>query len=248
MLKVFSLPALKDNYIHVVADLKRKTCFVIDPGEATPVIDFLTAQNLRLLAILITHHHGDHIGGVRELQAHAQKLSKSNAPVFVYAPARERADIPFADQYLLDGDRLQIMGLNFEIMALPGHTLGHIAYYEPSEQWLFSGDVLFSMGCGRIFEGTMEQHYASLQRLKNLPPSTTVFCTHEYTEHNTQFCLREDSENRELQAFAKKVRGLRASGLPTVPFSLQQELDLNPFLRAKDLAQFTSLREARNYF
>lgn len=248
MLKVFSLPVLKDNYVHILADLDRGTCVIVDPGEAAPVLKFISENKLRPLAILLTHHHWDHTDGVKEIQKTIQESSASKAPLLVYAPAREKSDIPFADHYMLAGDRLKIMELDFEILALPGHTLGHIAYYEAEQAWLFSGDVLFSLGCGRVFEGTMVQHYESLQKLKALPPETTVYCTHEYTERNTLFCLQEFPESRPLQLFLEKVRALRAKGMATVPFQLKQELELNPFLQAKDLPSFTALREARNYF
>lgn len=251
MLKVFSLPAYKDNYIHTIVDLEKRTCVIVDPGEAEPVFQFLNAEKLKPVAILLTHHHWDHINGVEEIQA----ACRGKVSLQVYAPAREKAEIPFADHYVLPEDLISVMGLDFQVLPLPGHTHGHIAFYSAKESWLFSGDVLFSLGCGRIFEGTMEQHYESLQRLKQLPPSTTVFCTHEYTETNLRFCLEQNSfyENfpdsaRDLALFAEKVRNLRAAKKPTVPFSLQQELHLNPFLLANSLERFRNLREARNVF
>jgi hydroxyacylglutathione hydrolase len=243
MLKVFSLPALKDNYIHIVADLERKTCLIFDPGEAAPVLEFLAKEKLQPLGILITHHHWDHTDGIQELQ---KETASGKNRIKVYAPAREKADIPTADHFLLAGDLLKVMGLEFRILPLPGHTQGHIAFYEANHGWLFSGDVLFSLGCGRIFEGTMSQHYESLQSLKTLPASTLVYSAHEYTEVNTRFCLEQEPENQALRNFYEKVRTLRAEGTPTIPFSLQQELELNPFLRAPNLKRFSELREARN--
>lgn len=249
MLKVFSIPILKDNYVHLITDLTHKTCIVIDPGVAGPVIEFITAQKLNPMAILLTHHHGDHTNGTEELRDH---FREQGGPV-VYAPAREKADIPFADKYLLPEDRLKIANFEFQVLSLPGHTLGHIAFYEPHQGWLFSGDVIFSLGCGRIFEGTMEQQFKSLQVIKALPPGTEIYCTHEYTWMNTQFCLEYGVETLgiskiTLQNFAKKVQETRQQGKPTVPFSLQQELDLNPFLKAASLAEFQAIREARNHY
>jgi hydroxyacylglutathione hydrolase len=249
MLKVFSIPILKDNYVHVIVDQDSRNCLIIDPGVAGPVIDFITTYRLKPQAVLLTHHHGDHTGGTEEIRDFFRDVG---GPV-IYAPVRERADIPFADRYLLPGDVLKILGLELQILGLPGHTHGHIAFYEATQGWLFSGDVLFSLGCGRIFEGTFEEQFCSLQTLKALPPQTTVYCTHEYTWMNAQFCLTQTAHAASaptvpLQRFAAHVQELRAAGQPTVPFSLQQELELNPFLRARTLQEFTSLREARNYF
>jgi hydroxyacylglutathione hydrolase len=161
---------------------------------------------------------------------------------------KEQKLIPFAHQYLEEGQEVPILGTKFKILDLSGHTLGHIGYWNPEEHWLFSGDVLFSLGCGRIFDGTVEDHYRSLEKIKNLPPETWVYCTHEYTELNLKFCLQRFPKEEALKTFAEKVQALRHENKPTVPFPLQQELELNPFLKTHGFEEFRLLREERNHF
>jgi hydroxyacylglutathione hydrolase len=249
MLKVSSVPILDDNYVHIPWNTDSGECIIVDPGVAAPVRDFVRKQGLKPTAIFCTHKHGDHIGGVAELRGDFPDLK-------TYAPLREKAEIPFADIYLSAGESVAELGTGFKILELPGHTRGHIAYWNPLEQWLFSGDVLFSLGCGRVFDGTLEDHYASLQKIEALPPQTEVFCTHEYTETNLRFCQEKKRDHPELfsaedaglAAFAEKVRRLRSAGKATVPFRLEQEWGLNPFLRAADFETFRKLRELRNRF
>jgi len=240
MLKVLSVPILKDNYVFIPSNLKTKECVIVDPGQAEPVKNFILKEQLRPRAILLTHHHWDHIGGAQEL--------KKIFDVKIYAPEKEQKLIDFANEYLHEGQSVNEAGMEFKVLDVPGHTLGHIAYWEEEQQWLFSGDVIFSLGCGRVFDGTMEEHYQSLQKIKSLPRETRIHCTHEYTELNLQFCLQKHPNDPALRAFAETVRELRSRHEPTVPFSLQQELDLNPFLKAESEADFIALREERNQF
>lgn len=240
MLKVFSVPILKDNYVFIPSNLTTKECVIVDPGQAGPVQSMILKEQLRPQAILLTHHHWDHIGGAQEL--------KKAFGIKIYAPIKEQKLIDFADVYLKENDMVNVAHMQFKVLDLSGHTQGQIAYWEEKQQWLFSGDALFSLGCGRIFDGTIEDHYRSLQKIKSLPPTTRIHCTHEYTEINLKFCLSKFPEDRGLLEFSEKVHALRTQGEPTVPFSLDQELTLNPFLKAANEAEFISLREERNHF
>lgn len=186
------------------------------------------------------------LGGAETLQA------LFSAPV--YAPLKNKNQIPFADTYLEDGACLSVAGLEFAVLGLPGHTLGHIAFHQPEKRWLFSGDVLFGLGCGRLFEGTPEQAFASLRRIKALPPQTLIYCAHEYTETNLNFCkmlsLNDNSPifggDEDLELYENELRSKRELALPSVPLKLSIELKVNPFLLAKDVAQFAYLRDLRN--
>ncbi|MBS1971700.1 MAG: hydroxyacylglutathione hydrolase [Bdellovibrionales bacterium] len=240
MLKVSAVPILKDNYVFIPTNGQTKECVIIDPGQADAVKSFILKEHLRPRGILLTHHHWDHIGGAQEL--------KKAFDVKIYAPLKEQKLIDFADVYLQENDFVFEAGMQFRIIDLPGHTMGHIAYLEEKQKWLFSGDVLFSLGCGRIFDGTIEDHYKSLGKIKALDPSTIIHCTHEYTEMNLKFCLEKFPEDPALKNFAQHVQALRSQGKPTVPFPLNQELELNPFLKAKNEADFIALREERNNF
>jgi hydroxyacylglutathione hydrolase len=215
------LRAFEDNYIWLLRDGHRVV--VVDPGDAVPVQRYLEEQGCGLAAILLTHHHGDHTGGVADL------LSRASVPVF--GPASEA--IPGVSMPLRGGDSVPIpfpQG-GFQVMDVPGHTRGHIAYF--SNGILFCGDTLFACGCGRLFEGTAEQMWASLGNLAALPRDTLVFCAHEYTQSNIRFALAVEPGNAALQSRAGRVAQLRAGNRPTVPFTLAEELETNPFLRAK---------------
>lgn len=246
VLRVELLPIFEDNYVFVLVDETQREALVIDPGEASCVQDYLSEHNLSLKGILLTHHHNDHIGGVRTLQ--------NIFSIPVYAPLKNKHQIPFADHYVHEGDTISLGNLSFSVLELPGHTLGHIAYWQPEKKWLFSGDVLFGLGCGRLFEGTYQQMYESLQRIKELPPETLIYCTHEYTEMNLQFCkmlsnlddspITGDDEN--LEIYQNELIHRRSMELPSVPLKLHIEKRVNPFLLARSLQQFTYLRELRN--
>ncbi|CAM5199328.1 Hydroxyacylglutathione hydrolase OS=Castellaniella defragrans OX=75697 GN=gloB PE=3 SV=1 [Castellaniella defragrans] len=217
------IPALSDNYIWMVQ--KNGHALVVDPGESGPVESLLSPE-LVLEAILVTHHHNDHTGGVRALQ--------QRTGARVYGPRHE--NLPACDVRLSEGDCVDLpgVGLHFQILDIPGHTAGHIAYaglIGADQPVIFCGDTLFAAGCGRLFEGTPAQMLASLGKIGNLPPETLVCCAHEYTAANIRWALQVDPENAALQARARDTAELRAQGRPTLPSRLGLELQTNPFLR-----------------
>ena len=224
-LDIRPIPAFEDNYIWLVRSRGSDRAVVVDPGDEDPVLEALEREGLVLAGILVTHRHGDHTGGIGGLKA-----VFPGAPVF--GPAGER--IPTLTRRLGEGERVEIPGLNavFEVMEVPGHTRGHIAYYGAGV--LFCGDTLFAAGCGRVFDGTLEQLHASLLRIGRLPPETLVYCAHEYTLANLGFAQWVEPENRRLQARVRECRRRREAGQPTVPSSLAEELETNPFLRVAD--------------
>ncbi len=240
------VPIFDDNYIFLIVDEQKKTAIAVDPGDATELIELLTARELNLTTILTTHHHADHIGGLGEL------VKRYNPEV--YAPLKNKLQIAEANHFVSDGDSIMANGLLFEAIELPGHTLGHIAYYCKQWDWLFSGDVLFGLGCGRLFEGTAMQMFLSLAQIKNLPPHTQIFCTHEYTEVNLRFVeqllnLYPDLITAEdLNNYSENLKSIRKKNQASVPLTLATELKANPFLRAKNLEEFTQFRTLRNNF
>lgn len=244
--RVELLPILETNYVFVLVDTAHKQAVVVDPGEAQPASAFLRENGLTPLGILITHHHQDHIGGALELK------NEFHCPV--YAPRKNQRQIPFADSYVAEGDHLKIGNWAFSVLEMPGHTLGHVAYFEARKKWLFSGDVIFGLGCGRLFEGSYEEAYNSLQRIKQLPADSLIYCTHEYTERNLEFCrlLRPHDntpicgDSEALDIYANELINKRSLHLPSVPLKLAIEEHTNPFLLAENLAQFTYLRDLRN--
>ena len=217
MFKISLIPAFKDNYIWLLTQGNR--AFVVDPGDAAPVLARLETDGLRLEGILITHHHADHQGGVAEL--------KARYPVEVFAPAGE--SITGVTRPLSGGESIDVLGQSVVVMTVPGHTLGHLAYHATGA--LFCGDTLFGAGCGRLFEGTPAQMSASLDSIANLPDDTRIYCAHEYTEANLRFALAVEPENPALQQRVVEVAALRAVGLPSVPSTLAEEKPTNPFLR-----------------
>ena len=218
------LPAFTDNYIWILHD--GRDALVVDPGDAAPVLEALGRSGLTLHTILVTHHHSDHTGGVAELR----DATGAN----VYGPAYETMPEPLTR--VGEGDTVQGPdGLRFQVIEVPGHTAGHIAYYaEPAGEpsILFCGDTLFSAGCGRLFEGTPAQMLDSLGKLAALPGNTRVCCTHEYTLSNLRFALAVEPDNQALQDYAARCQALRIQNLPTLPSSIALERDINPFLRS----------------
>jgi hydroxyacylglutathione hydrolase len=221
---VIPVPALKDNYVWLLRRRGGVHCAVVDPGDASPVLDYLRSMSLQLTDILITHHHADHTAGI-------SGLKQMFPGCRVYGPQHEAQRI---EHRLSQGMKLNLaeLDLEFEVLDIPGHTLGHIAYYSGGHSLLFCGDTLFSVGCGRLHEGTAEQMYASLRQLAGLPGGTAVYCGHEYTMKNIAFARQVEPHNGALWAFEQQALQLRATGRPTLPTRLCDELAVNPFLRA----------------
>ena len=218
------LPAFTDNYIWMLHDGHQ--AIVVDPGDSAPVLQALQHLGLQLKAILVTHHHADHVGGVDAL--------RTATGAAVYGPAREK--IPEPLHRLAHGDAVQALGLRFAVIDVPGHTAGHIAYYCPDmdgEPLLFCGDTLFSGGCGRLFEGTPAQMLQSLDALAALPDNTRVCCTHEYTLSNLKFARAVEPGNAALLHYGSHCEALRAKDLPTLPSRMALEREINPFLRVR---------------
>jgi hydroxyacylglutathione hydrolase len=228
------LPAFADNYIWMLHDGSH--AIVVDPGDAQPVFDALARHKLQLAAILVTHHHADHTGGVGALHA------ATGAPV--WGPAHERIPEPYTP--LVQGDVAEALGLRFEVIDVPGHTAGHIAYFLPAAPsqapLLFCGDTLFSGGCGRLFEGTPAQMLASLDALAALPGDTRVCCAHEYTLSNLRFALAVEPANADLTHYNARCESLRAQGQPTLPSQLATERLINPFLRSREATVLRAVR------
>jgi hydroxyacylglutathione hydrolase len=222
MVNVTPLNAFDDNYIWVISvGSDSRSVLVVDPGDEGPVFDALEQSGASLSAILVTHHHHDHTGGIEAL------VSRYSVPV--YGPADE--PVAAVGHPLSDGDRIKLLdgGLTLEVMRLPGHTRGHLAYYGAGA--IFCGDTLFTAGCGRLFEGSAEEMQYSLARIRALPPATRVYCAHEYTLANLSFALVVEPESGEIAARVAESQQLRAENLPTVPSTLAIECATNPFLR-----------------
>jgi len=222
-MQITPIPCLTDNYAYIISDSDYKTVGVVDPSEADPVIAFLEKKNLKLNYILNTHHHFDHIGGNIQLK------KKYNARIVGYLEDKHR--IPGIDITLKDNERWNFGNSTVKILHIPGHTLGHICYFFEKEKIAFTGDTLFSLGCGRIFEGDHKQMLISLNKIKKLPKDTNIYCGHEYTYRNAEFCMKYDGENLELNKKFEKIKKLRANNLPTIPTKLEDELKSNIFLR-----------------
>lgn len=240
MLNISAIAAFQDNYIWLLTN--NNQAVVVDPGQAAPVQKVLAERNLTLAAILITHHHHDHTGGVKALVAQWPEAQ-------VYGPANE--PLPVSTAIAVDeGDivTLASLDLRFEVMATPGHTLGHIAYYEPigtqDEPLLFCGDTLFSGGCGRLFEGSPQQMYDSLSRFNALPKNTRVYGAHEYTQANLAFCYAVEPNNESLKQYMQQVAKWRQQGIPSLPSSISREQAINVFLRA-DISEVKAAMQSR---
>jgi len=254
MLTIIQIPVLTDNYIYLIHDPVSAESAVIDPALAQPVLDVLDKKGWRLTYILNTHHHWDHVGGNLEL--------KQKTGCKIIAAQSDQDRIPGIDIGVSEGDVISLGSHSARVISTPGHTSGHIVYYFPEDSALFCGDTLFVMGCGRLFEGTAEQMWNSLEKLKALPPSTRIYCTHEYTQTNGRFALSVEPDNSQLQQKMIEVQGLRAENKPTVPSTIEQEQATNPFFRVdsisiqktlglerqSSLSMFTELRKRKDSF
>lgn len=224
MLEIVQLPVLNDNYVYLVRDSATGRTAVVDPAVSEPVIDALEQRGWRLDVILNTHHHGDHVGGNRDL------IARYGATVV--GARNDRARIPGITIEVGQGDRYALGDSVAQVFDVPGHTSGHIAYWFADSAALFCGDTLFALGCGRLFEGSAEQMWSSLVQLKALPGDTRVYCAHEYTQSNARFALSVDGDNAALRARSGEIDRLRAAAKPTVPSTIAEENATNPFLRA----------------
>lgn len=232
-MKLLAVPAFTDNYIWMLHDAAHAV--VVDPGDAAPVLAMLDRLKLEIAGILVTHHHGDHTGGLAGLAERARQRGRVPPPVL--GPAG--SGIAGLTQTVAEGDTVELLGLGFQVLAVPGHTLDHLAYVaRPAGEapLLFCGDTLFSGGCGRLFEGTAAQMHASLGRLAALPADTRVCCAHEYTLSNLAFASAVEPDNAALAAYRQHCEALRARGEPTLPSRIGLERAINPFLRSGEAA------------
>lgn len=237
-LDIRAVPFARDNYAWILTDSTTGIVAVVDPGEAEPLIEALGDGRLDL--ILLTHHHADHTGGAEALRRrYGSRIAGAEA---------DQARLPPLDLLLHDADRIAVGRELGEVMATPGHANGHISFYFPSVPALFCGDTLFSLGCGRLLEGTAQEMFDSLARFAPLPDRTLVFCGHEYTQSNASFALAQMPHNEALKSRAEQVEALRARGEPSLPVSLGTERQTNPFVMARDVDHLAALRRAKDNF
>jgi hydroxyacylglutathione hydrolase len=234
------VPILKDNYAWLLREDSTGATAIVDPADAQPIIEAIEKAGGRLDLILLTHHHADHIAGVDEVRA------RFNCPVVGALADQHR--LPKLDEAVKEGDTVRFDNANARVIDTPGHTRGQINYFFPDGAVLLSGDTLFSLGCGRLIEGTPAEMFDSLHKLAALPADTLVCCGHEYTESNARFALAVDPDNKALHEFVGKVEQLRAAGQPSVPSVLREELKANPFLLAPDVASFAAMRAKKDKF
>ena len=239
-MKIEIIKCLQDNFSYLIIDEKTQIACVVDPSEAKPIINFVESNNINLKYILNTHHHYDHVGGNSELK------KRYNSSVIGFKGDKDR--IPEIDILLEDNQIWKEDNFEAKIYHIPGHTTGHIAFHFFKEKKIFTGDTLFSLGCGRIFEGTYEEMFSSLKKIKTLPKDTEIFFGHEYTLQNSNFCIAHDTNNKQLQNKISEIKENLKNGLPTVPTILDDEIQCNIFLKAKDLQTFSKLRDLKDNF
>ncbi len=240
MIEVVRIPALSDNYIWLMHDDVSGETVVIDPAEAGPVLAEADRRGWRIGQIWNTHWHPDHTGG--------NAAVKQATGCTITGPAAESAKIPTLDRQVREGDTVRIGAVAAEVLEVPAHTAGHIAYYLPTADMLFAGDTLFAMGCGRLFEGTADQMWRNLQRFAALPADTRVYCAHEYTQSNGRYALTAEPENDALVARMREVDAMRSRGEPTVPTTIALERATNPFMRADSAEQLAERRAEKDTF
>lgn len=239
-IEVVRVNALSDNYIWLMHDADSGETVVIDPAEAAPVLAAAEARGWTIDQIWNTHWHGDHVGGNAAIKAATGAI--------VTGPAAEAAKIPTLDRTVGEGDTVRIGAHSATVLEVPAHTAGHIAYHMANDAIVFVGDTLFAMGCGRLFEGTAAQMFANLRRLAALPPETTVYCAHEYTEANGRYAMVAEPGNEAIASRMRNVAAARAAGKATVPTTIAQERETNPFMRAADVAELAERRAAKDNF
>ncbi|RPG97619.1 MAG: hydroxyacylglutathione hydrolase [Candidatus Pelagibacter sp. TMED239] len=239
-MRVEVIPCLQDNYSYLIIDKSNNSACVVDPSEAKPIINFVEKENINLKYILNTHHHFDHVGGNKNLK------KKYNSVVIGYKDDANR--IPEIDILLEDNQIWKADNFEAKIMHIPGHTTGHICYHFFKEKLIFTGDTLFSLGCGKLFEGTYQDMFSSLKKIKKLSQDTKIYCGHEYTLQNSKFCIEYDPENTKLKSKITEIKKKLENNLPTIPSTLKDENECNIFLRAKDVESFSKLRDLKDIF
>ena len=239
-MKIQIIPCLQDNYSYLIIDEESNIACVVDPSEADPVIEYLEDTQIKLKFILNTHHHYDHVGGNQKLK------EKYGASVVGYEGDKER--IPGIDILVNDQETWIYKNFEAKIIHVPGHTLGHICFYFHKNESVFTGDTLFSLGCGKIFEGTYAQMFNSLMKLKELPKNTKVYCGHEYTLQNSKFCNVHDENNKNLKTKINDIKLKLKAGLSTIPSTIKDELECNIFLRSNNVETFSKLRDLKDNF
>ncbi len=239
-IEIVRIPALSDNYIWLAHDPTSGETTVIDPAQAAPVLTEADKRGWKITQIWNTHWHPDHTGGNAEI--------KAATGAHITGPGAEAARIPTLDTHVAEGDTVRLGSIEAQVIDVPAHTAGHIAYYLPSENTAFVGDTLFAMGCGRLFEGTAEQMFANMQKLAALPGETQVYCAHEYTQSNGRYALAAEPDNLAIRARMAQVDAARARGEATVPTTISEERDTNPFMRASSAGELGERRAAKDVF
>jgi hydroxyacylglutathione hydrolase len=239
-IEIVRIPALSDNYIWMAHDATSGETAVIDPAQAAPVLAEADKRGWRITQIWNTHWHPDHTGGNAEI--------KAATGAHITGPKAEAERIPTLDTLVAEGDTTRLGNVEAQVLDVPAHTAGHIAYYLPTEGTAFVGDTLFAMGCGRLFEGTPAQMFANMQKLAALPGDTRVYCAHEYTQSNGRYALAAEPDNQAIRARMTQVDAARARGEPTVPTTIAEERETNPFMRAKSAEELAERRAAKDVF